>query len=377
MSVAPQVKGWCPGAFRPMMSGDGLIVRVRPFYARLEATQVLGLCDLAQRYGNGCVDLTNRANLQIRGVAPADLDPIVSALDALGLLDVSAEAEQRRNILVTPFWDAGDLTTRITGQLLKALEQMPQVPAKFGFAVDTGRAALLQDASADIRIEQSARGLIVRADGVGSGKAVDETSVMATVVSFAAWFAAHRRPDDRRMAQVLTHTDLPSDWTVTAPASPSPRPDPGSCPHGVLAGVAFGQIDAAALIRVMHSTGARALRVTPWRLLLLEGVDRIDGDHFVQHPDDPLLHADACPGAPACTSASVETRVLARALSVHATGSLHVSGCSKGCARRGRADMTFVGNQGRFDLVLKGRAWDAPEKPGLRPEDVLAEVTGQ
>ena len=30
MSVAPEVKGWCPGAHRPMMSGDGLVVRVRP-----------------------------------------------------------------------------------------------------------------------------------------------------------------------------------------------------------------------------------------------------------------------------------------------------------------------------------------------------------
>ena len=27
---APQVKGWCPGAHRPMMSGDGLVVRIRP-----------------------------------------------------------------------------------------------------------------------------------------------------------------------------------------------------------------------------------------------------------------------------------------------------------------------------------------------------------
>ena len=26
---APIVQGWCPGAHRPMMSGDGLVVRVR------------------------------------------------------------------------------------------------------------------------------------------------------------------------------------------------------------------------------------------------------------------------------------------------------------------------------------------------------------
>ena len=29
-SSKPVVQGWCPGAHRPMMSGDGLVVRVRP-----------------------------------------------------------------------------------------------------------------------------------------------------------------------------------------------------------------------------------------------------------------------------------------------------------------------------------------------------------
>ena len=66
---APVVQGWCPGAHRPMMSGDGLVVRVRPRLARLSAAQTLGLCDLALRFGNGTIDLTNRANLQLRGVA--------------------------------------------------------------------------------------------------------------------------------------------------------------------------------------------------------------------------------------------------------------------------------------------------------------------
>ncbi len=47
------VKGWCPGAYRPMMSGDGLVVRIRPRLARLERDHVLALCDLAQRYGSG------------------------------------------------------------------------------------------------------------------------------------------------------------------------------------------------------------------------------------------------------------------------------------------------------------------------------------
>ena len=32
---AAAIKGWCPGALRPMQSGDGLVVRVRPFGGRV------------------------------------------------------------------------------------------------------------------------------------------------------------------------------------------------------------------------------------------------------------------------------------------------------------------------------------------------------
>ena len=39
MSSAPKVYGWCPGALRPMMSGDGLVVRIRAPLGRLTSEQ--------------------------------------------------------------------------------------------------------------------------------------------------------------------------------------------------------------------------------------------------------------------------------------------------------------------------------------------------
>ena len=56
------VKGWCPGALRPMLSGDGLVVRVRPRGGRLAAEQVAGIAALSARHGNGLIDLSSRAN---------------------------------------------------------------------------------------------------------------------------------------------------------------------------------------------------------------------------------------------------------------------------------------------------------------------------
>ena len=35
-----EAKGWCPSAYQPMESGDGLVVRVRPRLARLTAEQI-------------------------------------------------------------------------------------------------------------------------------------------------------------------------------------------------------------------------------------------------------------------------------------------------------------------------------------------------
>ncbi len=133
----------------------------------------------------------------------------------------------------------------------------------------------------------------------------------------------------------------------------------------------FGQIAAPALARVIEGSGAVALRVTPWRLLCLEGGAVPSGAEVVTAPHDPLLMVDACPGAPLCPQAQGETRTLAAALAPRLNGPLHVSGCAKGCARRTPARVTLVARDGRFDLIRDGRAGDAPDRRGLTPETLL------
>ena len=374
--TAASVKGWCPGALRPMESGDGLLVRLRPRLARLSRAQVLGLCSLSETYGVGLIDLTRRANLQIRGVQPATYEPLIAALDRLGLLDADPAQESRRNLLVTPFWTAGDPTEYAARALLAALSSLPDLPAKFGFAIDAGPAPVLQQSSADIRVERAAGGgLLVRADGAPLGRPVAPAAVVPAILQMAEWFAAHMTADARRMARVLRTQPLPKAWQSAEPA-PAQMPAPvGPCTLGSLVGAAFGQIEATALQAVIEGSDVQAVRVTPWRSLLLEHDTamppaRLEG--FLNAPDDPLLRADACPGAPHCASASVPTRPLARLLAPKLAGRLHVSGCAKGCARSGPADLTVTGRDGQFDLVTEGRAWDAPSVTGLSQEDILS-----
>ncbi len=62
------IVGWCPGALKPFESGDGLIVRVRLHLGRMSLVQLETLASAAERFGDGNLYLSNRANVQLRGV---------------------------------------------------------------------------------------------------------------------------------------------------------------------------------------------------------------------------------------------------------------------------------------------------------------------
>ncbi|MDD7970784.1 cobalamin biosynthesis protein CobG [Roseinatronobacter alkalisoli] len=367
------VKGWCPGALRPMRSGDGWVVRVRPRAARLTRAQALGLCAAAQAHGAGLIDLTNRANLQIRGVSDAGLVPLQADLGTLGLLDPDPESETRRNILIAPDWRDGDDSAGLWSELAARLHELPALPPKMGFAMDAGPAPVLSQDPADFRIERGQGGLILRAEGRVRGMALEPGHEIDQLIRLCQWFIATGGAQSGRMAR--HHAPLPDwgTWTAT-PAPARARFAPGSAPVGVILGAAFGQIIARELAQVLVASSTTALRVTPWRMVILEGVETPPHDlpeGLIATPDDPALRVDACAGAPLCPQASVATRGLARQIAPHVAGRLHVSGCAKGCARAQAADITLVGRAGGFDLVLRGRACDPPTQTGLSAARIL------
>ncbi|MGH6780136.1 MAG: precorrin-3B synthase [Bradyrhizobium sp.] len=374
------IKGWCPGAHHPMQSGDGLIVRIRPRGGRLSAAQALAIADLATRHGNGRIDLSGRANLQLRGVREETHGPLLAELACLGLVDADADVEAQRNILVSPLWREGDDTQTIAAELERALgEGRLGLPAKFGFAVDCGAERALALAPADIRFERGAGGgLVVRADGASYGRSVPRAGAVTLAVELTRWFLASGGASDgrgRMSAHLGQGARLPDGLAGhMLPAGALPRPSPGVCAPGALVGLAFGQMPSAML--KFLAARAAGLRMTPWRMVLVEGLrDMPQHDGLITRADDPLLRVIACTGAPGCEQAHARTRALARTLAPHipADARLHVSGCTKGCAHPGASAITIVATADGFDLVRDGSARDAPVLRGLTPARILAD----
>jgi precorrin-3B synthase len=184
-----EIKGWCPGALRPMLSGDGWLVRIRPKAGRLTARQATGIARASLAHGNGVIDLSARANLQLRGVRDGAHEALVADLQDLGLIDESPQSEAARNIIVTPFDKTG--AGGVAGLLAAKLAVFPPLPGKFGFAVDIGPNPVLSATSADIRLERDASGgLILRPDGHPFGKPVTPYTAVAEALDLATWFFA-------------------------------------------------------------------------------------------------------------------------------------------------------------------------------------------
>ena len=364
-----------------MPSGDGLVMRIRPPLGRLTQDQGHGIAELAARYAQPLLELTSRANLQLRGIDETDYPALLDGLQVLGLIDTDMNAESRRNFTVSPFWEAGDGTPDLARLLTESLAQptAPQLPAKFGFALDCGPIPLLRRCSADIRLERHALGFLVYANGSTHGVVVSAERASAQAMELAHWFikAGGAPFGHGRMATLVAQTPVPIHLTSTpVPANHAVCPPWGLVPQGCVVGFEFGQI----LVDTLRALSALSpLRLTPWRGLLMEGVRSVPvmpiRSTLITHSDDVRLRVSACIGAPGCSQAAAPTRELAHALAplIPKGHMLHVSGCSKGCAHP-NPTLTLVAKPAGFDLVQHGTAASPADASNLSPAAIAVHL---
>ena len=408
-SAAIEVRGWCPGALRPMLSGDGWIVRVRPRSATFGLDELAILADAARRFGNGHIDLTRRANLQIRGVSEATLPQLHEVIARLGLLDDSPDGEAVRNVMINPLAGidpAEVLDVRSIGgelaRLLASEKSLWALPTKFGFIVDGGGILGLAEQRGDVRLAAIADGpdsavavgLETRVGVEWFGSISPGAAAAAAIETGLAFIGAASREKRQRMRD-LSRAGLASIRSAIGPRLDALRENPlnadaplikraglielgtGRLAVGIAA--SFGRVEAdqfRMLADAMAAHGVKEIRLSPWRALYAEVPSEQSGQSIlvaaasvglIVGPGDPLLQIEACPGAPGCQSTSLDTRGDGRRLAgllprFGFTGTIHVSGCAKGCAKSGTSDLVLVGAEGRYGLVRNGTAQDSPAR---------------
>ena len=189
--------------------------------------QAQGLAGLAQQYASPMLELTSRANLQLRGVCPDSYPALINGLRSLGLLDEHADVEARRNLLISPFWTDSDGTPAICEALTLALAapDAPTLPSKFGFAIDLGPQPVLRADSADIRLERLGDQVLVYADGATTGTCVDPAQTTQIAMELARWFVASGGVINGRgrMASLLQRAPARLDVRVMGPTASRAR----------------------------------------------------------------------------------------------------------------------------------------------------------
>lgn len=372
----PEVKGWCPGLFAPMEAADGWLVRVRPRLGRLEAAQAFLLADVAQQQGNGRIGLTNRASLQLRGfgAAAAQRFPDIAVAAGLGLSD--AGMERRQAMLVSPLAGDDPACAPDTHACAEALRNaligaaaLSALPGKFGFAVDGGGlyASGLLQADITVRAMEGGQWSVI-CGALCTQPAHYAVAVRQAVELAEAFVTSHQSTRPQRAPDVgerLFH--ILGLQGHTAPMSAGPELGGyslvGSLGHGLVAlSVPLGCMTAAMLrdcAQVAATQGDGVLRLTPWHSIVLGGMPQVPVvAGMVTDPASALLRTWACSGAGACAQAVGETEGLARNLAplLPHGGTLHVSGCRKGCAYPAAADFTVVAGAQGYGLVRNGTA---------------------
>ncbi|MEU4395629.1 precorrin-3B synthase [Kribbella sp. NPDC023855] len=147
----------CPGVLAVHEAADGGLARVRLPGGVLSAQQLRVLAAAAVELGDGHLELTSRANVQIRALRPGAPVELSERLYAAGLLP-SISHERVRNILASPLsgldthgrYDVLPLA-RDLDRLLCARPALAELPGRFLFALDDGRGDLAS-AKADVAV---------------------------------------------------------------------------------------------------------------------------------------------------------------------------------------------------------------------------------
>lgn len=359
----------CPGVLRLHPAADGHLARIRLPGGRLGATGLRAVAALAAR-GNGVIELTSRASLQVRGLRLKDASWAADLLWDAGLLPSPAH-DRVRNILASPLGGrhpaavlrADGLVTELDRALCDD-DELARLPGRFLFVVEDG-SWTLRPQRADVTLVACAGAVRLRLDLAGrpttlrAAPADSPALALDAARAFLDLLQADggdgRRIDDlpdgaarvaRALGGALSEEAAPvSTGRVVAGAL-----EQADGRYAVTALAPLGRLDRTTLIALGAMLGDEGgtLRLSPERTLTFVDVPAararrttadLEALGLVATPDSCWDGISVCAGLGACVNARVDVRAAAtrrasaRRQRVGPAIAEHWTACERGCGR--------------------------------------------
>jgi precorrin-3B synthase len=367
----------------------------------IEANQLRTVADLSRSFADGTIEITSRANLQMRAIRKEDLSHIIESTSLAGLLP-SPQHDRVRNIVTSPIagMDGEELIdprplVHELDRRLRADTVFVNLHPKFSFAIHGGPRQFSRD-NDDISLEavdlHSASHFHLSIGGACSGFVVrpgDAVDCMLAAAKICIGLAKDSSLPVRaktvgtipgamkRIVDALSHLLTPS--TVSPPSRFINEALLGIYPTtqtgrvSIIPSVPLGRLTAEQAIYLAASANEWEgdLRLAPWRGVVLGSIPKSAVDSIVGRLDSMGLSCDArdgfrgiaaCAGSDGCQASLADVRgdaaLLAQRLSGHdapAGWTVNLSGCEKQCGRRLGATAELVAGPLGYTLNIAGR----------------------
>ncbi len=147
----------CPGLFYGSRARDGILSRMRIPGGILNTQQCLSIAHLIDNYSTGWIQITNRANLQIREIHSEIPPEVWHNLQELGLASRLVEVDPIRNMMASPTAGIDRQQLLDTRPLVQAWDDylqthpvLSELSAKFSVGFDGGELVSIRDRPNDI-----------------------------------------------------------------------------------------------------------------------------------------------------------------------------------------------------------------------------------
>jgi precorrin-3B synthase len=391
---------FCPGILNPVPTKDGLLIRIRIPGGVIQAGQLKTAGELSRSFADGEIEITSRANLQLRAIQSEDVQPIGVTLANVGLLP-SGHHDRVRNIVASPFAgiDKEDIIdvrglVRDLDARLQTEPRFAQLHPKFSFGFHGGgrrfsrdqddlsleavntpagpRFQLLiagQDLGLTVPAEESVSYLLALAE-----RCIDlanEASIPTRAKKIVALPGGTEKLL-RGLEHLLSSNDkrIPPTVFAETPVGVEPSVPIGTvtiCPTVPLGRITAAQAISLATIATKYNCH---LRFAPWRGIVLSGipensamavVTRLESDGLSCWSQDGFRGIAACAGSAGCDASLADVRTHAVTLAEHLAGrdipkgwTVNLSGCEKQCARRHGATAEMIATDSGYTLKIKG-----------------------